>query len=149
MSEPHSRDQNDVIRTGQIIDGKEFSDRIRAEVAEATEDLARRNVRPGLAVVIVGDDPASQVSVRNKIGQANSAGLVSFDHALPASIDEGSLLALIAQLNADERVSGVLVQLPLPAHIDAQRILEAIEPAKDASPAKPAPIRRPEHMMDI
>jgi methylenetetrahydrofolate dehydrogenase (NADP+)/methenyltetrahydrofolate cyclohydrolase len=142
MNEPHSLDQNEVVRIGQIIDGKKFAARVRAEVADAAEDLARRNVRPGLAVVIVGDDPASQVYVRNKIVQANGAGIVSFDHALPAFIDEASLLALIAQLNADVRVSGILVQLPLPSHIDAQKILEAIEPAKDVDGFHPSNVGR-------
>jgi methylenetetrahydrofolate dehydrogenase (NADP+)/methenyltetrahydrofolate cyclohydrolase len=114
-----------------IIDGKDFAARFRARIGEAATGLSAQGVTPGLAVVLVGDDPASQIYVRNKMRQTVEAGMRSFDHALPASTNEAELLALIARLNGDPEVDGILVQLPLPPQIDAQRVIEAIDPAKD------------------
>ena len=113
-----------------IIDGKAAAATIRAEVAAEVAALADRLV-PGLAVVLVGEDPASQVYVRSKAKQTVEAGMASFEHRLPADTSEAELMALVAQLNADEAVDGILVQLPLPAQIDAERVLRAIDPAKD------------------
>ena len=113
------------------IDGKAHADRLRAEVAESVRAMSADGVTPGLAVVIVGEDPASQVYVRSKRRLTVEVGMRSFDHTLPASTTERDLLALIAGLNADEAVDGILVQLPLPAQIDAGRVIEAIDPAKD------------------
>jgi methylenetetrahydrofolate dehydrogenase (NADP+)/methenyltetrahydrofolate cyclohydrolase len=114
------------------IDGKARADRLLTAVAGATASLkAEAGVTPGLCAVLVGDDPASQVYVRNKGRAATSAGIASFQEALPETIGEAELLALIARLNADDRVDGILVQLPLPKHIDPQRIIDAIDPRKD------------------
>jgi methylenetetrahydrofolate dehydrogenase (NADP+) / methenyltetrahydrofolate cyclohydrolase len=114
------------------IDGKARADRLVADVAAVTAKLkAQTGIEPGLCAVLVGEDPASQVYVRNKGKAATSAGIASFQETLPASISEADLLALIARLNADDRVDGILVQLPLPKHIDPQRVIAAIDPGKD------------------
>jgi methylenetetrahydrofolate dehydrogenase (NADP+)/methenyltetrahydrofolate cyclohydrolase len=114
-----------------IIDGKAFAASFRARIGEAVGRIAGEGVVPGLAVVLVGDDPASQVYVRNKMRQTVEAGMRSFDHMLPASTSQEDLLALVARLNADPTVDGILVQLPLPQQIDAQTVIEAIDPSKD------------------
>lgn len=114
-----------------IIDGKAFAARIRAQVAEHVAKLAARGIRPGLAVVLVGEDPASEVYVRNKARQTLEVGMVSFEHRLAAATSEAELLALIARLNGDSVVHGILVQLPLPAHLNADLVIGAIDPAKD------------------
>jgi methylenetetrahydrofolate dehydrogenase (NADP+) / methenyltetrahydrofolate cyclohydrolase len=114
------------------IDGKARADRLLADIAAATAKLkAQSAVVPGLCAVLVGDDPASQIYVRNKGKAAVAAGIASFQETLPATITEAALLGLIGRLNADDRVDGILVQLPLPAHIDRQRVIAAIDPAKD------------------
>ncbi len=116
----------------QLIDGKAIAERVRRQVAARVAKLtAMRGIVPGLAVVIVGDDPASQVYVRNKGRQTIDAGMRSFEHKLPATTREADLLALIATLNRESSVHGILVQLPLPEQIDAGRVIEAIDPAKD------------------
>lgn len=118
--------------SARIIDGKAFAAGIRAEVAAGVARLqAQAGATPGLAVVLVGEDPASQVYVRNKGLQTREAGMASFEHKLPAETPEADLLALVARLNADPAVHGILVQLPLPAHIRAEAVIEAIDPAKD------------------
>jgi len=120
------------MSVGRVIDGKAFAEGLRRRVGEAVAELgARHGLRPGLAVVLVGDDPASQVYVRNKAAQTAEAGMRSIEHRLPADTGEGALLALIADLNADDAVDGILVQLPLPDQIDSQAVLDAIDPAKD------------------
>jgi methylenetetrahydrofolate dehydrogenase (NADP+) / methenyltetrahydrofolate cyclohydrolase len=114
------------------IDGKARAERLVAEVAAAAAKLkATSGVAPGLCAVLVGEDPASQVYVRNKGKAATAAGIQSFQEHLPASTSEAELLALVARLNADDRVDGILVQLPLPKHIDPQRVIDAIDPGKD------------------
>ncbi len=117
--------------TAQLIDGNALSKTLRAQVAERALALRERGVTPGLAVILVGDDPASQVYVRNKVRACHEAGLHSVLEQYPASLSEAELLARVAALNADASIHGILVQLPLPAHIDAQRVIEAISPAKD------------------
>jgi methylenetetrahydrofolate dehydrogenase (NADP+)/methenyltetrahydrofolate cyclohydrolase len=118
--------------SAEIIDGKAFAAGVRARVAEHVADLvARHGLRPGLAVVLVGEDPASQVYVRNKGAQTNEAGMHSVTHRRDASISQAELLALIAELNADPAIHGILVQLPLPAHVDSGAVLDAIAPEKD------------------
>ena len=118
--------------TAEIIDGKGFAAKVRARVAEGVAALkAQHGLTPGLAVVLVGEDPASEVYVRNKGRQTLEAGMASFEHKLPAATPEAELLALIARLNADPAVHGILVQLPLPAHLDADLVIDAIDPAKD------------------
>jgi methylenetetrahydrofolate dehydrogenase (NADP+)/methenyltetrahydrofolate cyclohydrolase len=114
------------------IDGKARAERLLAEVATATAELkVQIGAVPGLCAVLVGDNPASQVYVRNKGKAAVAAGIESFQETLPANASEAELLHLIAKLNADVRVDGILVQLPLPKHMDPQRVIDAIDPAKD------------------
>ncbi len=119
--------------TARIIDGKAFAATIRERVAAHVSRLkADHGLTPGLAVVLVGADPASEVYVRNKGKQTKEAGMESFEHRLPAETAEADLLALVARLNADPAVHGILVQLPLPAHIDEAKVIGAIAPEKDA-----------------
>ncbi len=116
----------------QILDGKAFAARLRGRVAEAVAELgAAGGPAPGLAVVLVGEDAASQVYVRSKGRATREAGMVSLEHRLAADVPQAELLALVAQLNADPAVHGILVQLPLPAHMDAAAVIAAIDPAKD------------------
>jgi methylenetetrahydrofolate dehydrogenase (NADP+)/methenyltetrahydrofolate cyclohydrolase len=115
-----------------VIDGKAFAESIRARVAADVSTLrSQHGLLPGLAVVLVGENPASQVYVRNKHKQTLEAGMASFEHRLDAATSEATLLALIASLNADPEVHGILVQLPLPPQIDADRVIDAIAPEKD------------------
>src|SRR5579863_599033 len=115
-----------------LLDGKLVAAKVRTEVAaRAARFTAGHGRSPGLAVVRVGQDPASAVYVRNKLKASREAGIASFAHDLPASVSEAQLLALIAELNRDSRVDGILVQLPLPAGVDANRIMDAVDPAKD------------------
>ena len=115
-----------------LLDGKAVAARVRGEVAARAATLAGRLGRaPGLAVVQVGDDPASSVYVRNKRKAAMEAGITSVAHDLPATTSDADLLALIDRLNRDERVDGILVQLPLPRGLDATRVMDAIDPGKD------------------
>ncbi|MGR3496995.1 bifunctional methylenetetrahydrofolate dehydrogenase/methenyltetrahydrofolate cyclohydrolase FolD [Citreimonas sp.] len=114
------------------IDGKAHAARIRAAVAENVDRLrSEHGVTPGLAVVLVGEDPASQVYVRSKGKMTVEAGMQSFEHKLDAGVREAELLDLVARLNADAAVHGILVQLPLPDHMDAAKVIRAIDPAKD------------------
>ena len=114
------------------IDGKAFAEGLRGRIATLAADFAGKAGRTaGLAVVLVGEDPASEVYVRSKGKQTVVCGMASFEHKLPADTDEASLLALIAALNADAAVDGILVQLPLPAHLDEQKVIAAISPDKD------------------
>lgn len=116
----------------RLIDGKAFAAGLRAEIAAEVATLkAEHGLLPGLAVVLVGEDPASQVYVRNKARQTAEAGMASFEHRLPATTSEADLIDLVERLNADDAVDGILVQLPLPAGIDTMRVLSAIDPAKD------------------
>ena len=115
-----------------IIDGKAFSARIRAEVATHVSRLVEEHgITPGLAVVLVGEDPASQVYVRSKGKQTVEAGMASFEHKLDAGTSEADLLDLIDRLNKDSKVHGILVQLPLPSHLNEDLVINAIDPAKD------------------
>ena len=118
--------------SAQIIDGKAIAAQLRVRVAAEVARLrAEHGLEPGLAVVLVGENPASAVYVRSKAKQTIEAGMKSFDHPLPESASENELLALVSSLNADPAVHGILVQLPLPPQVDAQKILSAIDPAKD------------------
>lgn len=115
-----------------LIDGKAFAAGLRTRVGDAVTALkASHKVTPGLAVVLVGTDPASQVYVRNKAAQTAEAGMASFKHELPETTPEAELLALVKELNADPKVHGILVQMPLPGHMDERCVVEAIDPAKD------------------
>ena len=118
--------------TARAIDGKAFAAGLRARVAEAAATVATAaGRRPGLAVVLVGEDPASGVYVRAKGKATREAGMESFEHRLPADTSQDELLALVARLNADPAVDGILVQLPLPKHLDERAVIEAIAPDKD------------------
>ena len=116
----------------KLIDGKARADRLLADVAAAAASLrGGPGIVPGLCAVLVGRDPASEVYVRSKGKAATAAGIASFQHVLPETSSEAELLALISTLNADDQVDGILVQLPLPKHIDPQRVIDAIDPGKD------------------
>jgi methylenetetrahydrofolate dehydrogenase (NADP+)/methenyltetrahydrofolate cyclohydrolase len=117
--------------TAQLIDGTALSRQMRAEVAQRAAALSARGTQPGLAVILVGDDPASQVYVRNKIKACDEAGVRSVFERYDANLGEAELLARIAALNADAGVHGILVQLPLPRHIDPQKVIAAIATTKD------------------
>ena len=117
--------------TAQLIDGVALSKTLRADVAIRAAALRARGVVPGLAVVLVGDNPASQVYVRNKVKACEDSGLHSVLERYPATLGEADLLGRIDALNRDPAIHGILVQLPLPAHIDAHKVIEAISPAKD------------------
>ena len=118
--------------TAILIDGKAIAEQLRAKLAQAVSATqTMHGFVPGLAVVLVGDNPASQVYVRSKAKQTVEAGMRSLEHKLPDTTSEADLLALVQQLNHDPAIDGILVQLPVPAHINADRVLEAIDPAKD------------------
>jgi len=115
-----------------LIDGKAFAESLVSNVGNAVEILIKEhNFKPGLAVVLVGDNPASEVYVRNKVKQTEKAGMVSIEHRLPDSTSESELIELVNSLNNDEDIDGILVQLPLPNHIDENSIINAISPSKD------------------
>ena len=123
---------------GTIIDGKAIAAALRAEVAKQVASFTdQTGVTPGLAVVLVGDDPASQVYVRNKENQTKEAGMVSISHRLAATTSEDELLALVRQLNDDPAVHGILVQFPVPDHISQQRVIDTISPDKDVDGLHP------------
>jgi methylenetetrahydrofolate dehydrogenase (NADP+)/methenyltetrahydrofolate cyclohydrolase len=115
----------------QLIDGVALSQKLRAQFAHETQALVAQGVKPGLAVILVGDDPASQVYVRNKVKACEQAGFHSVLERQPAALSEADLLARVEALNHDATIHGILVQLPLPPHIDAQKVIEAISPEKD------------------
>ena len=126
----------------KIIDGQAIAADMRAEIAADVAVLKEQGVTPGLAVVLVGDDPASRVYVTMKERACEQAGIFSDEHKLPAETTEAQLLALIEALNNDPRIDGILVQLPLPDHIDENKVLEAISPAKDADGFHPYNVGR-------
>ncbi len=115
-----------------IIDGKQIAAKVRGEVAQAVKALRAKGIAPGLTVVRVGDDPASAIYVRGKRKDCEEVGIRSDEHHLPATTAQGELMALIARLNADPRVHGILVQLPLPEQLDERQVIDAIDPRKDA-----------------
>ena len=117
--------------TAQRIDGNALSQKLRADVTLRTSALKAKGITPGLAVILVGENPASQVYVRNKVKACHDSGLHSILEKHPDSLTEAALLARIDALNHDTSIHGILVQLPLPEHIDAQKVIEAISPAKD------------------
>lgn len=117
--------------TAQLIDGNALAKQVRTEVAQRAAALTARGRRPGLAVILVGDDPASQVYVKHKVNDCETSGVRSVLEKYDASLPEADLLARIAALNADATIHGILVQMPLPKHIDPQKVIEAISPLKD------------------
>jgi methylenetetrahydrofolate dehydrogenase (NADP+) / methenyltetrahydrofolate cyclohydrolase len=127
----------------RLIDGKAQAAALRARVAAAAAELkARHGIVPGLAAVLVGDDPASEIYVRSKGKAASAAGIASFEHRLPASAGERQLLDLVLRLNHDDAIDGILVQLPLPRQIAPQRVIEAVDPAKDVDGLHPLNVGR-------
>ncbi|OZI48300.1 bifunctional methylenetetrahydrofolate dehydrogenase/methenyltetrahydrofolate cyclohydrolase FolD [Bordetella genomosp. 4] len=120
-----------AVQGARIIDGTALSQRIREEVAQRVQALAAKGTRPGLAVVLVGEDPASQVYVRNKVAACEKAGLHSIKEQYPADMTEADLLARIDALNRDQSIHGILVQLPLPPHMNSHKVIEAISAEKD------------------
>ncbi|MBE0577601.1 MAG: bifunctional methylenetetrahydrofolate dehydrogenase/methenyltetrahydrofolate cyclohydrolase FolD [Desulfuromonadales bacterium] len=126
----------------KIIDGKAIAADIRKAIAADVAVLKQQGVTPGLAVVLVGDDPASRVYVTMKEKACEQAGIFSDEHKLPAETTEAQLLALIEELNSDQRIDGILVQLPLPDHIDENKVLESITPTKDADGFHPYNVGR-------
>lgn len=129
--------------TAQIINGKIVSEKLQAQIAQQVADRVARGLRtPGLAVVLVGDDPASAVYVRNKNIACEKVGFKSFSYVLPEQTSEAELLSLIDDLNANPEVDGILVQLPLPAHIDSQQVIERILPDKDVDGFHPYNVGR-------
>ncbi|MCC6142553.1 MAG: bifunctional methylenetetrahydrofolate dehydrogenase/methenyltetrahydrofolate cyclohydrolase FolD [Candidatus Hydrogenedentes bacterium] len=131
-----------MARTAKIIDGKKIAAAIQAELKEEAAALVARGTTPGLAVVLVGEDPASQVYVRSKRRTCEELGITSFAFDLPANCTEQRLLKLIDKLNADPAVDGILVQVPLPKHIDESRVLLAIDPEKDVDGFHPVNVGR-------
>lgn len=129
--------------SAEIIDGKAVAAALRAEIGERVAEITGKGGRPpGLAVVLVGEDPASQVYVRNKARQTVEVGMESFEHRLPDTTGEAELLALVEKLNADPAVHGILVQLPLPKGLDESRVLNAIAPEKDVDGFHPVNVGR-------
>ena len=114
--------------TAQILDGNALGQKLRAGLKQKAEELAAQGVRPGLAVILVGEDPASQVYVLNKVNACAQAGFHSEKHVFPADVAPQAVLAKIAELNADPKIHGILVQLPLPRQFDADAVLDAISP---------------------
>jgi methylenetetrahydrofolate dehydrogenase (NADP+)/methenyltetrahydrofolate cyclohydrolase len=142
MSKPAEVTRHDLPRA-ELIDGKAFAEQLRAEVTVDARLFADSRVRqPGLAVVLVGNDSASQVYVRTKMRQAAEVGIASFPHLLQANTSEAELLALIDSLNNDDRVDAILVQLPLPAAINETAVIEAIDPTKDVDGFHPYNVGR-------
>ena len=134
---------NDNKMTARIIDGKTISADLRGKVTDAVHRLRRdRGIVPGIAVILVGDNPASQVYVRNKSKAVAESGMHAFDRKLPASASQAELLALIEQLNADSQVHGILVQLPLPKQIDSQKVIASVDPSKDVDGFHPLNVGR-------
>ena len=117
--------------TATLIDGKAFAAGLRTRIGTAVAALKTQGITPGLAVVLVGEDPASEVYIRSKGRMTREVGMNSFEHRLPADTPQADLLALIDRLNADPAVNGILVQLPLPRHMDEAAVINAIDPAKD------------------
>jgi methylenetetrahydrofolate dehydrogenase (NADP+) / methenyltetrahydrofolate cyclohydrolase len=126
----------------KILDGKLIAGQLRETIAAEVRELKTRGVTPGLAVVLVGEDPASRVYVSMKEKACEQAGIFSDEHKLPAETSEAQLLALIDELNRDQRIDGILVQLPLPKHIDENKVLEAISPHKDVDGFHPYNVGR-------
>lgn len=132
-----------MAEQARIIDGKAAAAALRAEIGQEVAAIkAARGIAPGLHVVLVGDDPASRVYVNSKEKLAAEIGMNSAVHRLPAETSEGELLAKVAELNADDTVDGILVQLPLPKHIDVDKVIEAIDPAKDVDCFHPINVGR-------
>jgi methylenetetrahydrofolate dehydrogenase (NADP+)/methenyltetrahydrofolate cyclohydrolase len=130
------------VSIAKLIDGRAIGQKVRDEVRARAVGLAGRSVRPSLAVVLVGDDPASHVYVRNKTKACHEVGIAVRDHRLPATTTQAELMGLVAELNGDTEVDGILVQMPLPPGLDSRPVLEAIAPAKDVDGFHPVNVGR-------
>src|ERR1700719_1783378 len=128
--------------TARLLDGTKIRDEIFAELKSEIARLAGEGIRPGLAAVLVGENPASQLYVKSKIAACEQLGLASWMHTPAASITTDQMLRLVHDLNNDNAVDGILIQLPLPSHVDAKRVLEAVDPAKDVHGFHPANLGR-------
>jgi len=128
---PHAVESEKAIMSARILDGSKIAHDIRAEVAAEVKTLAVAGVRPGLAVVLVGHNPASEVYVRGKVKASEQVGLYSEQHTPPDTVTTNELLALVADLNRRDEIDGILVQLPLPPQVDSKKVLMAVDPAKD------------------
>jgi methylenetetrahydrofolate dehydrogenase (NADP+) / methenyltetrahydrofolate cyclohydrolase len=132
----------DFCMTARILDGTKIRDEIFAELGAEIRRLAVEGIRPGLAAVLVGENPASQLYVKSKIAACEQLGLASWLHTPPASVTTDQMLRLVHQLNADDAVDGILIQLPLPPQVDTKRILEAVDPSKDVDGFHPVNLGR-------
>jgi methylenetetrahydrofolate dehydrogenase (NADP+)/methenyltetrahydrofolate cyclohydrolase len=128
--------------TARILDGTKIRDQVFVDLQEEIRQLASASVRPGLAAVLVGENPASQLYVKSKIAACEQIGLASWLHTPPASVSTAELVRLVERLNADDSVDGILVQLPLPSQVDTKRVLEAVDPAKDVDGFHPVNLGR-------
>src|SRR5271167_767874 len=128
--------------SARILSGIAIRDQIYAELKQEIASLSAAGIRPGLAAVLVGEDPASQIYVRSKIAACELLGLGSWMHTPPLAVTTEEMLALVAELNARDEVDGILVQVPLPAHVDTKRVLEAVEPTKDVDGFHPMNLGR-------
>jgi methylenetetrahydrofolate dehydrogenase (NADP+)/methenyltetrahydrofolate cyclohydrolase len=138
-----ARDGAGAMATARVIDGKALAERLRKDVISQVAKLKREHgVTPGLAAVLVGEDPASRVYVRNKVRQTAEAGMNSFEHRLPTATSEHELLELVGELNRARDVHGILIQLPLPNHVEARKLIETIDPAKDVDGFHPVNVGR-------
>ena len=128
--------------TARVLDGTKIRDQIFAELGEEIKRLAAAGIRPGLAAVLVGENPASQLYVKSKVAACEQIGLASWMHTPPASVTTDDMLRLVADLNGDDAVDGILIQLPLPPQVDTKRVLEAVDPAKDVDGFHPVSLGR-------
>jgi methylenetetrahydrofolate dehydrogenase (NADP+)/methenyltetrahydrofolate cyclohydrolase len=132
VKDEHTLSEEEPV-AARLIDGKALAQQVRERLAKQSADLlAKTGVRPGLATILVGDDPASHLYVKNKQKASDAAGIYIDDHTLPANTTQSDLLALIEKVNGDSKIHGILVQLPLPKHIDSKAVLDAVSPHKDA-----------------
>lgn len=132
-----------MLHQAKVIDGKAIAADVRKGVAaEVAELVAKHNLKPGLAVVLVGEDPASKVYVKNKAQQTVEVGMNSWEHRLPAETSEADILALVEKLNNDPAVNGILVQLPLPKHVNSNKVLNTVHPDKDVDGFHPVNVGR-------
>jgi len=126
----------------QILDGSKIREQVFSELKDEMARLATQGIQPGLAAVLVGENPASQIYVKSKIAACEELGMASWLHAPPAGVSTASLLRLVQDLNEEDNVDGILVQLPLPAQVDSKRVLEAVDPAKDVDGFHPVSMGR-------
>ena len=139
MARYHGRDDEDSC---EVLDGVAIAAEIKAEVAAEVQELAARGITPGLAVILVGEVPASQIYVRSKVKTCGELGIYSEMLTPPETMTTDEMLALVAELNAREDIDGILIQLPLPKHVDTKRLLEAVSPEKDVDGFHPVNVGR-------